>query len=75
MIKKPVVFSIAVALATLVVSPLSAGNKKGGHSCCATTASNSQTLCVNYASLNLTSVQKSKLEAWQAECTKAGCTK
>jgi hypothetical protein len=27
------------------------------------------------APLNLTSDQKSKIEAWQAECMKAGCTK
>jgi hypothetical protein len=27
------------------------------------------------ASLNLTADQKTKIEAWQSECMKAGCTK
>jgi hypothetical protein len=31
--------------------------------------------CVNLATLNLTSEQKAKIESWQAECMKAGCTK
>ena len=31
--------------------------------------------CVNLTSLNLTPDQKNKIEAWQAECMKAGCTK
>jgi hypothetical protein len=74
MMKKTVVLSLAATLALFVVSPLSAGNK-ADHSCCATAASNSDTLCLNYATLNLSTDQKSKIEAWQAECTKAGCTK
>jgi hypothetical protein len=31
--------------------------------------------CVNLETLNLTPDQKTKIEAWQAECMKAGCTK
>jgi len=47
-----------------------------GHACCARGAANAQsTACVNLASLNLTPGQKAKLEAWQTECMKAGCTK
>ena len=31
--------------------------------------------CANLASLNLTPDQKTKIDAWQAECMKAGCTR
>jgi hypothetical protein len=31
--------------------------------------------CVSLATLNLSGDQKAKIEAWQADCTKAGCTK
>jgi len=61
-----------VAAAMLAASGLFAGD----HACCAKGAANAQsTTCVNLASLNLTSDQKTKIEAWQAECMKAGCTK
>ena len=30
---------------------------------------------MTFASLNITADQKAKLEAWQAECMKGGCTK
>ena len=47
----------------------------GDHACCAKGASNAQSMaCVNLASLNLKPDQKTKIEAWQAECMKAGCT-
>ena len=59
-----------VAAAMLVASPAFAGGK----ACCAKNASN-QASCANLASLNLTAHQKTKIEAWQSECTKAGCTK
>jgi hypothetical protein len=31
--------------------------------------------CVNFASLNLTPEQQTRIATWQAECMKAGCTK
>jgi len=31
--------------------------------------------CVNAGALNLPPDQKTKIEEWQAECVKAGCTK
>ena len=31
--------------------------------------------CADLAYLNLTGEQKTKLETWQADCMKAGCTK
>jgi len=63
-----------VTAAMLCVSPVFAGNK-GDDACCAKGASHDKAACVNFASLGVTADQKSKLEAWQAECMKAGCTK
>jgi hypothetical protein len=31
-------------------------------------------MCTDFASLGVNAEQKAKLEAWQADCTKAGCT-
>lgn len=59
-----------VAAAMLMASPAFAGGK----ACCAKNVSN-QAACADLASLNLTADQKSKIEAWQSECMKAGCTK
>jgi len=48
----------------------------GDRACCTKDAANASSMaCVDLASLNLTPDQKSKIEAWQAECMKAGCTK
>jgi hypothetical protein len=61
-----------VAIAMLAASSAFAGDK----ACCAQGASKgNSTACVNLATLNLTADQKTKIEAWQAECMKAGCTK
>jgi hypothetical protein len=61
-----------VATAMLAASSAFAGD----HACCAKGAANAQSVaCVNLASLNLTSDQKTKIETWQAQCVKAGCTK
>lgn len=44
--------------------------------CCAKHASNdSKAMCADFASLNVNADQKAKLETWQADCMKAGCTK
>jgi len=60
-----------VAAAMLAASSAFAGD----HACCAKSASNAHSMaCVNLASLNLKPDQKTKIEAWQAECMKAGCT-
>jgi len=63
-----------VAGAMLMTSAAFAGNKADDSACCAKSASN-KAMCTNLASLNLTADQKSKIEAWQSECVKAGCTK
>lgn len=61
-----------VAAATLIASSAFAGDK----ACCAKGASHaSKTACADLAALNLTPDQKAKIEAWQAECMKGGCTK
>jgi hypothetical protein len=61
-----------VAIAMLMTSSAFAGDK----ACCAKGASKANAMaCVNLATLNLTPDQKTKIEAWQAECVKAGCTK
>src|SRR6266487_1864979 len=61
-----------VAIAMLMASSAFAGDK----ACCAKGVSKADSMaCVNLATLNLTSDQKTKIEAWQAECVKAGCTK
>jgi hypothetical protein len=61
-----------VAAATLIASSAFAGDK----ACCAKGASHAgKTACADLAALNLTPDQKAKIEAWQAECMKSGCTK
>ena len=64
--------SALVAAAMLISSSAFAGDK----ACCAKGVSNTEkTACVHLTTLNLTPDQQSKIEAWQAECMKAGCTK
>jgi hypothetical protein len=65
--------SIALmAAATLIASSAFAGDK----ACCAKGAAHTdKTACADLAALNLTPDQKAKIEAWQAECMKGGCTK
>jgi hypothetical protein len=61
-----------VAAAMLAASPAFAGGK----ACCAKGVSNTEkTACTDLTALNLTPDQKTKIEAWQAGCMKAGCTK
>lgn len=63
-----------VTAAMLCAGTAFAGEKGDKAACCATTASN-KAACPDYAKLNLTADQKTKIETWQAECMKAGCTK
>jgi|ERR1044072_2168197 len=77
---KIALFGLSIALSALLSSAAFAGNKpgeskSGGHDCCASKTSQSDVACIDYASLNLTADQKSKIETWQGECVKAGCTK
>lgn len=63
-----------VGAAMLCASPIFAGDK-AGHACCATNATNSDKMCADFASLGVTTEQKARLETWQADCMKEGCTK
>ena len=61
-----------LAAAMFISSSAFAGDK----ACCAKGVSNTEkTACLDLATLNLTPDQKAKIEAWQADCVKAGCTK
>jgi len=61
-----------VAVAMLTASNVLAGD----HACCAKGAQKANSIaCVNLATLNLTTDQKTKIEAWRTECMNAGCTK
>ena len=68
------IIGVVAGVAMLMTSVASAKDKSGDMACCAKNASNQQS-CANLASLNLTADQKSKIEAWQSACMKAGCTK
>ena len=73
---KIALFGLTIALSALLSSPAFAGTKSTDHACCASSnAAKSDVACLDYTSMNLTADQKSKIEAWQAECVKAGCTK
>ena len=64
--------STLVAAAMFVASSAFAGDK----ACCVKGVSNTEkTACADLTALNLTPDQRTKIEAWQAECMKAGCTK
>ena len=67
-----IITTALVAAAMFATSNAFAGEK----ACCAKGASNKGSMsCVSLAALNLTADQKAKIEAWQSECMKAGCTK
>ena len=69
-----IIGTAVVAAAMLMTSAAFAKDKSDDMACCAKNASN-QKSCANLAGLNLTADQKSKIEGWQSECLKAGCTK
>jgi hypothetical protein len=69
-----IIGAAVVAAAMLMGASGFANDKADDKACCAKNASNQQS-CANLTSLNLTADQKSKIEAWQSECMKAGCTK
>ena len=70
---------IKIKSLALVASALFAATSvyAGGKACCTTQASNSGKMecSQTYAKLNLTPKQKAKLDAFQAQCQKEGCTK
>jgi len=69
---------IKITITTLVAAAMltASGAFAGDKACCAKGASNASSMaCLNLAALNLTQDQKTKIDDWQAECMKAGCTR
>jgi hypothetical protein len=67
---------LKITLALLATGFLASSALADGAPCCGGEASaDSKANCMTFASLNITSDQKAKLENWQAECMKGGCTK
>ncbi len=66
-----------VAAALLTSSMAFAGDKTGVKGCCTQNVVNKDGTkgCIDFASLSLNDDQKGKIETWQAECMKSGCTK
>ena len=66
--------TVSLVTAAMLCAGVAVAGQKGDQSCCVKGASN-KAACADYESMHLTADQKSKLETWQAECMKAGCTK
>jgi len=68
---------IKSALVLTIAAFLAAGSAFAEEkACCAKMASNEKSMqCVNFANLSLNADQKAKLETWQGECMKSGCSK
>lgn len=68
----------ALIAAALLTSPFTfAADKAGDKACCAQGVANKEgdQPCADLATLGLNNDQKTKIEAWQTECMKDGCTK
>ncbi len=62
------------ALAIVAASAFAASTVFAGDACCAKkTAKSAEMGCANYASLNLTAEQKTRMDELAAECHKGGC--
>lgn len=66
--------AVSLVTAAMLCGGAAFAGEKGDQACCAKGASNKEA-CADFAKLNLTAGQKSKIDAWQADCMKAGCTK
>jgi hypothetical protein len=67
---------IKAPLALIVFALFTASSFADPAPCCAGKISaDGKANCMTFATLNLTADQKAKLESWQAECMKGGCTK
>ena len=69
------ILSTALVAAALLAAGTTFAGNKGDHACCAKNTANAGKMCADFASLGVSADQKTKLEAWQADCMKAGCTK
>src|SRR5437588_7640152 len=67
---------IKTMLALLAAGAFATSALAGDAPCCAGKASDdAKANCMTFATLNITADQKAKLETWQAQCMKGGCTK
>ena len=66
-----------VAVALMTSSMAFAADKAADKSCCAQNIVNKDGTkgCADLTSMGLNDDQKGKIETWQAECMKGGCTK
>jgi hypothetical protein len=64
-----------MAAVALAVTSAYAGDKEKDGGCCATHANNKMDCSQTYAKLNLSSEQKTKMDAIVTKCNKDGCTK
>ena len=66
---------IKITFALIASALLAASSTFAGDDCCARKSADGKMNCSNaFAQMNLSPEQKSKLDAAQAECQKAGCT-
>jgi hypothetical protein len=65
--------AVSLVTAALLSAGAAFAGEKHDSACCAAGASN-KTACANFEKMNLTADQKTKIEAWQADCMKGGCT-
>ena len=65
-----------LAAAMLVSTGAFAASEPTDNACCVQTIANTGNRpCADLTALNLNADQKTKIEAWQEECMKDGCTK
>lgn len=64
--------AISLVTAALLSAGAAFAGEKGDKACCA--KDTHKTACANFEKMNLSAGQKTKIEAWQADCMKAGCT-
>lgn len=71
------IIALGLLAAALLITPGAFAGDKADAACCAhKTASGEQTkACADLEAMNLTAEQKTKVQAWSAECMKGGCTK
>jgi hypothetical protein len=67
--------TVSLVTAAMLSAGATFAAEKGDKACCAKSASNEKAECTDFASMRLTADQQKKLETWQTECMKAGCTK
>ena len=65
--------AVSLVTAAMLSTGAAFAGEKHDSACCASGAAN-KTACADLGKMNLTADQKTKIEAWQADCMKGGCT-